>query len=199
LNVALTALADRVGLVFAAGTNLVNRLTWQTSGLNAVLSAIDGDSRFRYVAEPLIRVIDGEQAKFLVGSEQPTRGAVSLDNNGNTQQSIDYKSAGVQISVEPKILVDRVQLKVSQQVSSFALTTTSNIDSPTILKREASTTVSLRPGELVVLAGMDEQRDSRSSSGLFFLPGWLNGTSSEKTRSQLVLLLEVQLDDRPIE
>jgi type II secretory pathway component GspD/PulD (secretin) len=110
------------------------------------------------------------------------------------QQSIDYKSAGVQIELEPRILAEHVQLKVRQQMSSFSLTTTSNIDSPTILKREATTTVVVKPGELVVLAGMDEQRDSSSTSGLSFLPNFLNGSNREKSRSQLVLLLEVQSD-----
>jgi type II secretory pathway component GspD/PulD (secretin) len=196
LNVALTALAGKLGLVFNAGVRLAgNSLVWQTGSLNAVLSAIDGDSRFRYIAEPMIKVVDGEQAKFIVGSEQPTRAATTSDNSGNVQQSIDYKSAGVQIDLEPRVFADHVRLKISQQVSSFSLTTTSNIDSPTILKRAASTTVAVRPGELIVLAGMDERRDSASTSGLFFLPDFLRGTNREDTRSQLILLLEVHVDD----
>jgi type II secretory pathway component GspD/PulD (secretin) len=194
LNVALTALADRLGLVFSAGGTLSNQLTWRSRGLNAVLSAIDGDSRFRYIAEPMIKVIDGQKAKFMVGSEQPTRGVLSSDDSGNYHQSIDYRSAGVQIDLEPRIFADHVQMQVSQQMSSFSLTTTSNIDSPTILKREASTTVLIKPGEVVVLAGMDEKRDSSSSSGLFFLPDFMKGTNSEVSRSQLVLMLEVTLD-----
>lgn len=191
LSVAFQAISDKLGVALAAGQQLANSLTIKAGNLQAVLSAIDGDSRFKYVAEPTIRVVDGETAKFSVGSDQPTRGAVTMDNNGNSQQSIDYKSAGVQINLEPRILADHVQLKVSQQLSSFALTTTSNIDSPTILKREAQTTISVKPGELVLLAGMDEQKDSSSSSGLFFLPSWMRGSSSEGTRSQLVLMLEV--------
>lgn len=191
LNIALNLLSDKLGIAYAAGSALSNALTWKTGNLNAVLSAIDGDSRFKYVAEPTIKVVDGQQAKFMVGSEQPTRGAVTVDNNGNSQQSIDYKSAGVQINLKPRILADHVQIEISQQLSSFSLTTTSNIDSPTILKREASTTVSVRPGELVVLAGMDEQKDSSSTTGLFFLPDWMRGRNSEGSRSQLVLLLEV--------
>ena len=191
LSVAFQAISDKIGVTLSAGQQMANALTFKAGNLQAVLSAIDGDSRFKYVAEPTIRVVDGETAKFSVGSDQPTRGSITTDNNGNAQQSIDYKSAGVQINLEPRILVDHVQLKVSQQLSSFALTTTSNIDSPTILKREAQTTVSVKPGELVLLAGMDEQKDSASSSGLSFLPDWLRGTNKEGSRSQLVLMLEV--------
>jgi type II secretory pathway component GspD/PulD (secretin) len=195
LSLALDAFAGKLGLALVAGQVVGNALTYRGTNLNTVISAIDGDSRFRYIAEPSIRVVDGESAKFMVGSEQPTRGSVTTDNSGNSQQSIDYKSAGVMISLKPRVLADHVQLEITQQFSSFALTTTSNIDSPTILKREAQTTVSVRPGELVVLAGMDEQRDSSSSSGLFFLPDFMRGSNSEKSRSQLVLMLEVKSED----
>jgi type II secretory pathway component GspD/PulD (secretin) len=197
LNIALSALGEKLGIGYIAGQGIGNVMTWRAPRLNTVLSAIDGDSRFRYIAEPSIRVVDGESAKFTVGSEQPTRGSVTTDNNGNATQAIDYKTAGVQINIEPRILADHVQIKISQEMSSFALTTTSNIDSPTILKRSASTTVSVRPGELIVLAGLDERKDTSSSSGLFFLPDWMRGTNHDDSRSQLVLMLEVQSDVVP--
>lgn len=192
MSFALSALAGKLGVSLKAGTSLANALTFKNATLDAAVSVIESDSRFKYVAEPTVRVNDGETAKFTVGAEVPTRGAIVQDKIGNSQQSIDYKTAGVVLNIVPRVLDGMVTVQVGQQISSFALTTTSNIDSPTILKREASTTVSAKPGELIVIAGMDEDRSSTSSSGLPFFPSWLRSKNDEQSRSQLVLLLEVK-------
>jgi general secretion pathway protein D len=179
--------------VYQAGNALINGLAYKGSNMTAALSAIDGDSRFKYVAEPSLRVVDGEIARLVFGSEVPTRGAITQDKLGNAQRSIDYKTAGVAINIEPRVLDGMVSLKIGQQISSFALTT-SNIDSPTILKRESQTTIAVRPGELVMLAGMDEDRTSSAGSGLSFLPNFMRSNNSDTARSQLVLLPEATPD-----
>lgn len=190
-SIALAALGGRLGISMAAQT-LANAIQIKGTNLQAALSAIDGDRRFRYVAEPQLRVMDGETARFVVGSEVPTRGDVVTDKAGNAVQGIKYRTAGVVVTVAPKVYRDAVVLKVGQQISSFALTTTSGIDSPTMLKRESETTISAQDGELIVLAGMDETRESDSKGGLSFLPSWLRSSDSDKTRSQLLLMLEVK-------
>lgn len=192
LSLALTALAGKLGLAYQAGQALANRLNWQGTTLQAALTAIDGDRRFKYVAEPSLRVMDGESARFVVGSEVPTRAGAVIDKSGNPVQSIEYRTAGVVITVAPKVMQDSIMVKIGQQVSSFALTTTSGIDSPTILKREAETTVTTQDGELIVIAGMDESRETDSRDGLSFLPSFLRSKNEDKTRSQMLLLVEVQ-------
>lgn len=194
MSLALTTLAGKLGISYAAGVKLGQAITWNKGGLQAALSMIEGDSRFKFLSEPVLRVSDGERARLVVGSEVPTRGAVTTDKNGLAVQSIEYRTAGLQITVEPRVMLEAVQLKVGQVVSSFANTTTSNIDSPTILKRESETTVIVQPGELVMLAGLDESRESESRSGLPFLPSWLWSKSEDKSRSQLVLMLEAVAD-----
>ncbi|GIK46179.1 MAG: hypothetical protein HKUEN07_03780 [Rhodocyclaceae bacterium] len=194
-QLALSALAGKLGVALSAGTQLVNALTWKGSTLTAALSAIEGDSRFRYVAEPQLRVNDGEKAKLVVGSEVPTRGAATFDRNGNPVQSIQYRTSGVVITVEPRVMSNSVLVKIGQQISSFAMTTTSNIDSPTMLKRETETTVRAKPGELIVLAGLDENRKSNTNTGLSWLPSIFRGQNSDESRSQLLLFLEITMEE----
>lgn len=194
-QLALTALAGKLGVALSAGAQLANALTWKGSTLTAALSAIEGDSRFRYVAEPQLRVNDGEKAKLVVGSEVPTRGAATFDKNGNPVQSVQYRTAGVVITVEPKVMAGSVMVKIGQQISSFAMTTTSNIDSPTMLKRETETTVRAKPGELIVLAGLDENRKSNTNTGLSWLPSIFRGQNSDESRSQLLLFLEITMEE----
>lgn len=190
-NLALSALGGRLGVALNAGAKLANALTISGTTLKAALSAIDGDNRFRYVTEPQLRVMDGETAKLIVGSEVPTRGTATLDKNGNPVSTVDYRTAGIVITLQPKIARDSIVVKVGQQVSNFAVTTTSNIDSPTIYKREAQTTIRSKPGELIVLAGLDEVRETSSSSGLSWLPAIFRSSNSGNSRSQMILMLEV--------
>lgn len=187
-------LKGKLGITYTAGVKAANSLTISGASLSAVLSAVDGDNRFRYLAEPSMRVVDGEIAKLTVGQDVPVRGSVSQDRNGNSLQSIEYKTSGVVLTLEPRIMKDAVLLKVGQQISSFSTTTTSAIDSPTLRKREVQTVISAAPGELIALGGMDTSEESHSSSGLSFLPSFLRGTSSSSSRSQVLLLLEVTRD-----
>lgn len=187
----LSAFSGKVGLTLEAGTKSVNAFTITGKSLQVLLSALEGDSRFRYVAEPSLRVLDGEKGKITVGSEVPTRGAVTLDQNGNSLQSIIYKTAGVMLELQPKIYKDSIIMAVNQQISSFAVTTTSGIDSPTVLKRDLQTTLDAKSGDVIVMAGMDESRESDTSSGFSWLPSLFSGHGSSKSRSQILLLLEV--------
>lgn len=193
-SVALTVLSQHLRTVYKAGTALANSVTFVGGSVQAALSAIASDSRFQYLSQPMLRVLDGETAKLSVGSEVPTRGAVTLDKNGNALQSITYQSSGVILSVSPRIVGDVITLKVEQQISSFTTNTTSNIDSPSKLKREASTTIDTKKGELVALAGLDEDKQTVSHSGLSFMPAWSWSDNDNKSKSQILLLLEVLPD-----
>ena len=192
LSLLATLFSQKLGITYIAGAKQANAISFKNANLNMLLSVIDGDSRFKYLAEPHLRVVDGETAKLTVGADVPTRGEVSYDQNGNPSQSIIYRTAGVVISVRPRILENTIQLKINQQISNFTNTSTSEIDSPSILRREVDTTVDTVPGELIVLAGLDETKETDSRSGLFFMPDFLKSSSSSKSNSQVVLLLEVE-------
>lgn len=193
-SLGLSVLSHHVKAIYAAGPVLGNSFTITGGALSGVLSAIAGDTRFSYLSQPMLRVLDGEAARLSVGAEVPTRGAVTLDKNGNAIQSVQYQSSGVILSVTPHIVGDLINLKVDQQISSFTTTTTSNIDSPSLLKRQATTTIDIHKGQLVVLAGLDEDKDTNSRSGLNFVPSWGWSKSNSKSKSQILLLIEVPED-----
>lgn len=194
---ALTVLSNKIGATYNAGAALANSVIFSGVTLQAALSAIDGDSRFLYLSQPMLRVLDGESARLSVGSDVPVRGAVTIDKNGNSLQSVEYHSSGVILDVTPKIVGDLITLKIDQQISSFGVTTTSNIDSPSLNKRQASTVIDVRKGQLIALAGLDEYKDTNTQSGLSFLPDWMRSHSTNKAKSQILLLLEV-LEDKAL-
>ncbi|WP_084513805.1 type II secretion system protein GspD [Azovibrio restrictus] len=191
VGLALNLLGSKLGVSLAGGVMDQNFVKIKNSSVEAFVSALEGDTRFRIVTEPRLVVADGHTGKIVVGSEVPTRGAVSYDDNGNALQSIEYRSAGVIFQVTPRIFRDRVLIKLAQQVSNFSRTTTSGIDSPTIIKRDLETVVDLSESQVLLMGGLDENKESASSSGLSFLPDWMRSKSDSQSNTQLMLMLEV--------
>ena len=76
--------------------------------------------------------------------------------------SVQYTETGVLLDVTPRVNAGgQVTMEISQEVSNATQTTTSDIDSPTIQKRTASSTVTVRSGETIILAGLiKEQKDN---------------------------------------
>lgn len=161
----------------------------KTGSIDAVLKAINGDSRFRFRSQPSLRLVDGEKGRLMVGSEVPVRGALTLSKDGTPIQSVEYRSSGLVLTVQPRALEGRVTANVVQEVSSFATTSTSNIDSPTLNKRQIEAVVDAEDGEVVVLAGLDEENVSEGRSGLHWLPFNTSRTSSTR-HTQIFVLLE---------
>lgn len=151
------------------------------------------DSRFKAVSTPRIRVKSGQQAKLVVGQDVPTLGAVTIPQGGaQAVQSIEYRSSGVILGLSPIVREGGVELLVDQQISDFARTETGVNNSPTLTKRSLSTTVNAVDGELIVLGGLTQEKNSSSSTGLPFLPSFMRSDSRNDTRTELLLLLQVE-------
>lgn len=102
-------------------------------------------------------------------------------------QSVNYRTSGLSLTVKPIVLDSVVHAQVHQTVSSFATTTTSTINSPTLLKRDLSTSLVAGFGEVVLLGGLDESKDSKAASGLF---GLNFSKTKAKSRSTVFVVLE---------
>lgn len=190
LGAVLDVLGGRLQLALNAGTVASgNFARLKTGSIDAVLKAINGDSRFRFRTQPSLRLVDGERGRLMVGSEVPVRGQLTLSKDGTPIQSIEYRSSGLVLTVQPRALDGRFTASVVQEVSSFAATSTSNIDSPTLNKRQIEATVDAEDGEVVVLAGLDEENVSEGASGFSWLPFKTSRTSSSRN-TQIFVLLE---------
>jgi type II secretory pathway component GspD/PulD (secretin) len=187
----LTVLSDKLKISVNAAAPLSNFISLQTAGLSVLMSSIEGDSRFKYLSQPSMTLLNGEESKLQIGSEVPTLANTTQDRNGNALQSIEYKTSGVLLTVKPLITSDSVLLNINQELSNFSQTTTSQINSPTLLKRSLNTVVNSKIGEIVVLAGLDEEKETSSKTGFTFLPEFLHSKQSYKTKSQIVLLIEL--------
>lgn len=164
-------------------------LSLSIAGIDAVFSILDQDGRFKSVSRPMLRVRTGAQAKFSVGQQVPVLGAISQDKNGNPVQSVEYRQSGTIFTVRPDVRLDVVDLDVTQELSSFVQTTTGVNNSPTLLQRFASSQLTIKPGEVVVFAGLEDQREDESSSRVFDRS---LGEKKNDTTSQVLLFIEAQ-------
>lgn len=180
----------RVGSLLSPAENLV-KVTF--GDFSALVSAVSGDSRFSVVSSPTLRVADGSTGRVSVGQEVPTLASTMLDNQGNAQQSIAYRSSGVILELKPRLYRDRIEMDLLQQISDFSQNRTSGIDSPTLSKRELRSVVSMKSGEMIILGGLNSKKSTQSERGLSFLPRFFSSKSAEKTTSEVLIFLQVEV------
>ncbi len=191
---AIRLFADVIGNTLGVSYGVItgNSVTLRTGALDTVLSALSTDSRFKTVTSPSLRVRSGGDARFSVGADVPVLGSIQLDKNGNPMQSVEYKPSGTIFQVKPMVRESAIDMDVLQQLSTFVQTTTGVNNSPTLQKRELKTSIALADGDLVVIGGLDEDKGGNDKSGISFLPDWLWARGSEQTKTQILLVLQVQ-------
>ena len=86
-------------------------------------------------------------------------------------------------------------LDITQDVNDVDQTTTSDIDSPTIIQRRIMTSVAVQSGETVVLGGLIRNNKSESEAGvpgLRSIPGvgrLFSSKTTTNTRTELMVLI----------
>ncbi|MDP2751121.1 MAG: hypothetical protein Q8O31_00725, partial [Rhodocyclaceae bacterium] len=117
-------------------------------------------------------------------------GAVQMDRAGNSVQSIEYRPSGIILTAKPEIRDGVVDLDLSQELSSFVATATGVNTSPTLIKRALQSRFQLQPGEVVILAGLEENKEEGQVDRLPFV-GWETGKQDQNKKSEILILVEV--------
>ncbi len=194
----LTALADNAtagGLRWAALSS--------SGQVRATLNLFAKDSRVTILSTPRILVKSGEAASIDVGTEVPIitsqATAPDLPNNGNQSsilQSVQYRKTGTLLDIEAVVHSgQRVDLKISQEVSEAVQTDTSEISSPSILSRSLRTVLSLADGQSTLLGGLisSSRADGKSKVPLLgdipLLGRAFQNRTKSSVRTELLLLI----------
>jgi general secretion pathway protein D len=169
--------------------------------VRAVMNLFQNDSRVSILSTPRLMVSSGEQASIDVGTEVPilTSQATAPDLGGTTPsilQQVQYRKTGVILQIQPVVhSSQRVDLRISQEVSEAQTTETSPIASPSIFSRRLETVLSLNDGEAMLMGGLIS--DTRTQGGsrvplLGDLPGLgelFRSRSRRGTRTELLVLI----------
>jgi general secretion pathway protein D len=136
----------------------------------ALLNLFQGSSRVTIRSRPRVVVASGESARLLVGAEIPVLASSSRSQasaGAPVVDSVEYRSTGLELQIRARVMDKaRVELEVSQSFSQAQRTTTSAIDSPTILNRNIETVVNLADGGAVLLGGLIDARSGEDGRGV---------------------------------
>lgn len=191
IQLATTLLGGKFKLNLGAATAADNYVSFAGSSVNAIMRALNSDSRFKVLSSPNLRATSGTTARLVVGEDVPVLGSVTYPQGGSPVQSVDYRSSGVIFSIHPEIRDESITVTVDQQISSFVTTSSGVNNSPTLIKRQIATSVDLVDGDVVVIGGLKPEKDSHNRSGLSFLPDFLSSDTSENMSSEVLLFLQL--------
>ena len=205
-NVSINGVEGPLGLLTGAvGTG--GSVVWQgisSSGqVKALLSLFARDSRVSILSTPRILVKSGESASIDVGTEVPiiTSQATAPDlpssgGDSSILQSIQYRKTGVLLDIAAVVHSgQRVDIKLSQEVSEASTTDTSDISSPSIFSRKLQTSLSLSDGESTLLGGLISRNHSTGKTkvpllgDIPVLGAAFQSRRAEGTRTELLMLI----------
>jgi len=192
----ISLMANFLGVKLGASLGTVNSgsaVSIKSSRFELVIDALKSDTRFKQVSNSRLVGEDYQKLMLIVGDETPTISSTGRDNAGNTVQNIVYRPSGVIVDVLPKVLGNgRIRLSVDGQISNFKSTVTGVTTSPTLIKRQVKTQVTVVDGEVLLIGGLNDRQSSDTSSALSFLPSWAS-KSNTKAETDLVLVLSAKV------
>lgn len=166
------------------------------------LNAFASDDRVSILSTPRLLVKSGSEANIDVGTEVPTVTMTTTSNqqtegNTNLLQSIQYRKTGVILQIKPTVYSDnRIDLDITQEVSeALPLGSEATANSPSIFNRSLTTSLTLRDGGSVVMAGLISERSSGSDSGIPLLKdipvvgNLFKSQTAKKSKTELVLMI----------
>lgn len=166
-----------------------------------IINAVKKDSGSNVLSTPSIMTLDNEEARILVGQEVPiTTGEVLGDSNSNPFRTIQRQNVGVQLEVKPQINAGGgITLFLRQEVSSVAGPVSVGSTELVINKREIETTALVDDGDIVVLGGLLDQKDTTSvqrTPVLGDIPGvgaLFRSTARERGKTNLMVFIRPRI------
>lgn len=143
---------------------------------NAMMSDVGSKSNVRILSVPNIVTTHNKEGQVKVGQKQPIiTGSQSTLTTGGTApvstSQVTYQDIAIDLKVTPLIGEDGyIQLKIDQVVNDvIGSVTIDNNETPIIGTRQATSTINVGDGQIVVLGGMQRTKNSASRTKLGFL------------------------------
>lgn len=188
---AASAVANPIGSAFILSGNAF-----------ALVEAAANEGNVRVLSAPYTLATSGKSAELNVGSEVPVitqqiSGTQDAADPTRISNSVEYRKAGVILTVSPKVN-DRgeVTLQITQEVSDVVQPTPgATIQSPSFTQRQVQTNVTVRSGDTAALGGIRLDRENEQITGIPLLMdipliGLLfQGKNVMRTQTELVILV----------
>ncbi len=192
---------DSIGTISDGVVNLF--LASDNAAIGAIINALRRKGEFRNLAEPTLLAMDGDTASFLAGGEFPfptIQGGVAGSSQAVT---IQFREFGVRLRFQPFITdVGGIRLHLAPEVSSLDFANGlvfQGFRIPTITSRKAETTVELRDGQSLAIAGLLDNSTLRNASkipllgDLPILGALFRSSTTDQTRMELLVVITPQI------
>jgi general secretion pathway protein D len=192
--------------------------TFETKHFFAILNALAAENRVNVVSSPHIMTSENKKAIINVSTSVPIVTAQQVPLTGTTTgvaattpiavgtQAVEYRDAGVVLTVTPRIGErGTVALDIKQEVNDILSLSTGNLNSPQFSKREAETAVVLLNNQTLVLGGLIKDQVTINDRGIPLLKsipvlGYLFGFKERAVvRTELLLLITPRVVGTPLD
>ena len=163
-----------------------------------LLEALEQKGVVRFLAEPNLVALSGQEAKFLAGGEYPVPVSQSDDRT-----TVEFKPFGVELAFIPRVVdTNLINLELKAAVSAIDAGNGITLDGFSIAafsRRETSTTVELRDGESFAIAGLLQDDFTDSSSQLSWigdvpvLGALFRSANYQRRQTELVIIISAHL------
>jgi hypothetical protein len=140
-------------------------LSAANESINLLVRALQDNQRLQVLSRPQVMAIHNRPAQILVGQKVPRISNSTINNLGNTQNTVQDVDVGLILNIIPQINDDGIvtlyleaqKSAVGPEEQGIVITTGANgvpVRSPRIDTTSAFTTISARDGQTVVFAGL---------------------------------------------
>jgi general secretion pathway protein D len=213
-------LSNHLGSIVNSGTGLPPVTTDAPAGFNvfvgntatphAIINALHQLTDVKILSNPSLVVTDNQEATLEVGDQVPvsTGSATVLSANNAVVNTIDYKNTGIILDVVPRVSPDNtIQLDISQEISNVvdsgasagANASVNQPPTPTISERKVKSQITVTSGQMVLLAGLVAETQSKTRSGVPVLDqlpivgGAFGSSGKQRQRTELIILIKPQI------
>lgn len=168
------------------------------------LKMLEAYGEVKIISRPNISVLNGEEAKIMVGERRAyvTQTLSQGESSTVTSEDVEFIDVGIKLNVVPRIAEDgMISMSIRPEISSVLETLTTSLGSeiPIVETSEAETRVKVQDGRMIVIGGLmkEESRDDNSRfPGISHIPllGKLFTSKAQMTKTtELVLLIKPKI------
>jgi type II secretory pathway component GspD/PulD (secretin) len=171
--------------------------------LPLLLRVLDEGKDGKILAEPNLRVIEGEEAKVTIGDRIPLEVAATAQTDSgsvlrlNTQ--LDWVEVGIKMSIKNLTVGsdDSIRMNLKGEVSSVVSTTKQGY--PQIRTREAESTLRVNNGGMIVMGGLlsrEERKNNNKIPLIGNIPlfgGLARSRDTQKIETEIIMLVTAHL------
>jgi type IV pilus assembly protein PilQ len=139
--------------------------TLDFSETQAVLRALLTDSNTKIISNPQVAAINNQKAEISISTEYPLPTyEINSDTGELTVSGYEYKDIGIVLNVTPLITEDDyITMDIEPEVGTITDSVEGGVvDLPIISSKKASTKVTIKDGQTIVIGGLISEDDSNT-------------------------------------